>query len=461
MAVQANDGIAFGLPFIPGLSVPPLFDIGAHRPAQENVTMKLITTTAIAIVAAIPAASATAQMYGGTAPPQQPAQTAVQPAQAAAPASAQPKISISKGESKAFVELQKAVNANDVANIPAKLAAAQAVATTKEDHYAIGQLQLKAALAAKDNNAAANAVDAIAGSGFLDGARTAELYDALGVNFYNAKDFARASSLFERAAAADPRNPEPLKLLAEARNASGQGAQGAIALQKALQLSAAAGQKPGEDLYKRALGMAYDAKSPSAIELGREWVAAYPGPDSWTNSIAIYRNMMHPDVGGTLDLLRLMRAAGALTRPGDYALYATAAADQGNFAEAQSVIDEGIAAKRVEPASAQFRDIVSGLKAKPKATGADLAAATKMAPTAKSLIGIGDRYYGLGEYAKAVEVYRQAIAKGGDANLANLHIGMALARAGDKAGAAAALNSVTGPQSEIAKFWLIYVQRQA
>jgi tetratricopeptide (TPR) repeat protein len=419
--------------------------------------MKLITTSAIALVAAVSATPAVAQYGPATVQPQGPSQ----PAQAQAQAGAQAKITISKGESKAFTELQKAVNANDVATIPAKLAAAQAAATTKEDHYAIGQLQLKAALAAKDLNGQAAAVDAIAGSGFLDGARTAELYDALGVSFYNAKDYARASALFERAATADPRNPEPLKLLAEARNASGQGAQGAVALQKALQLSAVAGQKPGEDLYKRAVGMAYDARSPSAVELGREWVAAYPNADSWTNAIAIYRNMMHPEVGGTLDLLRLMRAAGALTRPGDYALYATAAADQGNFAEAQSVIDQGIAAKVVSPSNAQFRDIVAGLKAKPKATDADLAAAIKTAPAAKSLIGIGDRYYGLGEYAKAVDAYRQAIAKGGDANIANLHIGMALARAGDKAGATAALNSVTGTQSDIAKFWLIYVQRQA
>ena len=36
---------------------------------------------------------------------------------------------------KAIVELQTAVNANDFANIPAKVAAAQAVATTKEDRY--------------------------------------------------------------------------------------------------------------------------------------------------------------------------------------------------------------------------------------------------------------------------------------------------------------------------------------
>ena len=280
------------------------------------------------------------------------------------------------------------------------------------------------------------------------------------MNFYNAKDYARAAQLFQRSAGLNPRSAEPLKLLAEAQNAQGQRAEAAATLSKALQLSAAAGQKPGEDLYKRAVGMAYEAKSPIAVELGRQWVAAYPNAESWKNSIAIYRNMNQLGVGPTLDLLRLMRAAGALTSAGDYSLYATAAAEQGNFAEAQSVIDQGIAAKVVNPSSPNFRDIVNGLKAKPKATEADLVAAAATAPAGSTLIGIGDRMYGLGQYAKAVEIYKQAIAKGADKNLANLHIGMALARAGDKAGATAALNSVTGAHAEIAKYWLIYVQRQ-
>ena len=34
----------------------------------------------------------------------------------------------------------------------------------------------------------------------------------------------------------------------------------------------------------------------------------------------------------------------------------------------------------------------------------------------------------------------------------------ALARAGDKAGATAALSAVSGSRSDLAKFWLVYVQ---
>jgi len=133
-----------------------------------------------------------------------------------------------------------------------------------------------------------------------------------------------------------------------------------------------------------------------------------------------------------------------------------------NYNEAQAVIDQGIAAKVVDPTNPMFRDTVVGLKSKPKATAADLEAAAKSAVNGMALLRIGDRYYGMGNYAKAVELYRQSMGKAGvDANVANLHIGMALARSGDKAGASAALNAVTGPRAEIAKYWLLYLQTHA
>ena len=417
---------------------------------------KLALTTVLATIAGLSATSAAAQYTKQTAPA-----TTAQPAQPAKPgeAAAQPQIKISKEASKAIIDLQKSVNANDVANIPAKVAAAQAVAKTAEDRYAIGQMQLKAALAVKNDESAAAAVDYIAGSTFLPGARVAELYNAVGINFYNAKNYDRAAAMFEKGVAADTRGFESLKLLAEARNSQGRGAEAAQAMQKALTIAAASGQKPAEDVYKRAVSLAYNAKSPLAVDLSREWVAAYPNAESWTNAIAIYRNMMRPEIEGTLDLLRLVRAAGALKSPGDFAVYAQSAANQGNFGEAQSVIDEGIAAKIIDPSSARFRETVSGLKGKPKASPADLEASAKIAKTSTAMIAVGNRFYGIGNYARSAELYRSALGAGGDAGLANLHLGMALAGAGDKAGATAALSAVTGEYAGIAKYWLLWVRQ--
>jgi tetratricopeptide (TPR) repeat protein len=421
--------------------------------------MKLITTTAIALVAVISATPAAAQ-YGATA--QQQSMPQLPQGQKAAPQAAQPQVKPSAKALKAIVDLQNTVNKNDFANVPAKVAAAQAVASTKEDRYLIGELQLKAALAAKDNAAIAAGIDVVANSGYLGAKAVGDLYTSLGSTFYNNKQYPQAQAAYQKALALDPSNADAPALLGEAYFAQGNKAEAAAAFHRAIQAKLAAGQKPDENLLKRATVVAYEGESPLAVELGRQWAGSYPSPDSWRNSIAIYRNLSHPDVEGTLDLLRLMQATGAMTTPGDYGLFARAAAEQNNFNEAQAVIDAGIAAKLVDPASSEFRDVVQGLKSKPKATAADLAIATKTAQSGMALLRIGDRYYAMGNYAKAVELYRMSMGKTGvDADVANLHIGMALARAGDKAGATTALNAVKGPRADIAKFWLTYVNQRA
>jgi tetratricopeptide (TPR) repeat protein len=417
--------------------------------------MKLITTTAIALVAAAVATPAAAQ-YGA---PAQQQQTIPQASAQTKPAQVQ--IKPSGKALKAIVDLQDTVKKNDFANVPAKVAAAQAVASTKEDRYLIGKLQLDAALAQKDNSALAAAIDTIAGSGYLDSSKVAGLYKDLGATYYNNQQYAQAQAAYQKALAADPSNVEVPALIGESLFAQGQKAEAAAAFRRAIQARVAAGQKPDENLLKRATIIAYDAGSPIAAELGQQWVTSYPSPESWRNSIAIYRNLNHPDVEGTLDLLRLMQATSALTVPSDYSLFMRASAEQSNYNEAQAVLDAGIAAKVVNPSDPEFRDIIAGLKTKNKATVADLETAEKTAQNPSAYMRIGDWYYAMGRYAKAAELYRKAIGKPGvDSNIANLHLGMALARAGDKPGATAALNAVSGSRADIAKFWLAYVNQR-
>jgi tetratricopeptide (TPR) repeat protein len=439
--------------------------------------MKLISTTALALGAMIAASPVAAQGYGsrGNVPSQVPtsdgsrggfgnrgAAPVDEPSQPApAKVQGQKGISPSPKALKAIVDLQTAVNNKDFANLPAKVAAAQAVATTKEDHYLIGELQLKGSLASGDNAGLRSAIDTIAASGYVSAPEVAQLYLSLGGTYYNNKQFDNAASAFQQGLAIDPNNADMVLDLAEARVAQGQIAQAVSLFQQAIQKQATAGQKPEEALFKRAFSVAYDARLPLAAELGREWAAAYPSADSWRDSIAAYRNLNQTDIEGTLDLLRLMEVTNSLQRPADYQLFVTAAAKIGNYNEAQKALDEGIASKVVDPASTDFRDIVSGLKVKPKATAADLAVAATTAKSSETLLHIGDRYYAMGDYAKAAELDRSAMAKpGADTAEANLHLGMALARAGDKAGAAAALQQVTGAHAAIAKFWLTYLEQR-
>jgi tetratricopeptide (TPR) repeat protein len=281
--------------------------------------MKLITTTALALVAVFAAAPAAAQY--GTAAQQQLQQQQLNQGQTtpqSPPAkSAQVTIKPSAKAQKALIDLQDTVKKNDFASVPAKVAAAQAVVSTKEDRYLLGKLQLDAAVAQKDNAGLAAAIDTIAGSGYLETSKVTGLYKDLGATFYNNKQYSQAQAAYQKALAADPRNVEIPALIGETLFAQGQKAEAAAAFQRAIQARVAAGQKPDENLLKRATIIAYDAGSPIASELGRQWVASYPSAESWRNSIAIYRNLNHPDVEGTLDLLRLMQATNSLSVPSD------------------------------------------------------------------------------------------------------------------------------------------------
>ncbi|MGI8612127.1 MAG: tetratricopeptide repeat protein [Sphingomicrobium sp.] len=415
------------------------------------------TIVALALAtAAIGVAPASAQ-YGAP-PPQQQQQQIQPPAPTQAP---QRTPNISRRASKALTELQDAVNASDVATITAKLAAAQAAAQSSDEKYFVAQLQLKAAAAAKNQAAMAAAVEAMLASGGVEQSNRGPLYVELGNIHLQAKQHAQAAAALERAIGLNSNNAEALALLGETRNAQGRSNEAVALLQRALKAKLAGGQKPDESWYKRAIAIAYQAQMPSSMELSRQWVAAYPSPASWRDALRIYRKVGKPDEATTLDTLRLARAAGALEGDGDFHVYAFAASNTAAVGEARAVIDEAIAAKHIDPAKPLFKDIIATLRADRSMSREALPELAKNAladPAARLAVRTADALYGYGEYAKAAELYRATLTKtGADSSLVNLHLGMALARAGDKAGATAALNAVTGPRAELAKYWLMYV----
>ena len=413
--------------------------------------MKLITSTAIALAAAaLP--TPTAAQYSTPSPQQQ--QPAVQ--------QAAPSVKPSAKAAKAIIDLQTTVNNKDWANVPAKVAAAQAVATSKEDRYLIARMQLSAAIGNNDASAMSAALDGISASGELDPATVAKLYSGLGVTLMNSKQYPQAIAAYQKAVSLNPADGDLTYSLGQALYEAGQKAAAATTLEKYIQAQTTGGHKAREDVYRLAVQAAFDARSPAANEVAREWLTAYPSADSWRNSITIYRALNNPDTESTLDLMRLLQVTNALQSPRDYAAFIQDAAEQNNYNEAQAVLDAGIAAKKIDPSTGDFKELASVVRSKPNISAAELDAATKTASTGMALLHIGDRYYASGNYAKAVELYRMAQGKSDvDPNLAKLHIGMALARAGDKAGATAALNGVTGARADVAKFWLTYVNQRA
>lgn len=384
----------------------------------------------------------------------------------AQPAQAERKFNFSKGALKALQELEAAVKANDRASIPGKVAAAKAAAQTSDDRLMTAQLELKAAAAVDDKAAMAAALDAMIANSGLPAAQTVDMQLNLAKLRYNLKEHDRAAVALDQLLAAQPGNTDALLLLAETRKAQGRAADAVAALQRAILTRTSAGQKADEGWYKRAIAFAYEAKLPSAVALGRDWVAAYPSAQSWGDALRIYRNVMKPDEPTMLDTLRLARATNSLSGDNEFHGYAYTAMDAYALHEAKSVIEEGVAANKIDRNKPLIKEIDAAIASKmANVTREGLTASAKEAliePNARFALRMADAHYGLGDHAKAAELYRAALTKtGADANLINLRLGMTLARAGDKAGATAALQAVTGPRAELAKFWLLYLSTSA
>ncbi|NUS99913.1 MAG: tetratricopeptide repeat protein [Sphingomonas sp.] len=437
---------------------------------KSTIKMLGIAFAASTALATATAAEAQREGYGSTAPQQTPRGEQQQKQEKAPKGSAtvtigNQKIKISAAFAKAYQELVTAVDGNDVANIPAKVAAANAAAQTKEERYLASQAQLKAAVATKNDAQIGTALESLIASGMLDQAQQANAWLNLGKTRYNQKQFPAAIAAFEQVQKLEPGNTEIIPLLAQARSVGGNPNEAVATIRQAIAQQSANGGKAPEDMYKRAISLAYKNKLAVTPELSRQWAVAYPTPANWSDAIRIYRNLSNTDEAATLDLYRLTRAAKAMKDDGDYDRYAYLALSKGYPGEAKLVLEEGVAAGVVDVSKTPFKEEMAQAKAKSAGEAATLdAAATRglSAPTAKAAVTNGDLLYGYGQFAKAADLYRAALKKpGADAGLINLHLGMALARAGDKAGATAALSAVTGPRAEIAKYWLAFLQSQA
>jgi tetratricopeptide (TPR) repeat protein len=362
--------------------------------------MKLITTTALALVAALAAAPATAQTPS-------------------APAQQQVKITPSKPALKAISDLNDAVTKSDFASVPAKVAAAQAVATTKDDRYLIGQLQLKAALAEKNDAATAAAIDTLASSGYLEPSKTSQLYLGLGGTFFNNKQYPQAAAAYQKALALDPNNTEAGSLLGESLFAQGQKAEAAAAFQRAIQVRVAAGQKPEEGLVKRAVAVAYDAKSPAAIELpavgirlSQRWQLERRDRDLHQPQPSGRRGHARPP--------RLMQVTGALNNGGEYAQHA-ARRPSSTISTRRRLLDAGVVAKPIDPSkpSTAISTVSKPSPSdggRPRRSDQDRTERHGAAADRRSLLRDGN-------YAKAIELYKMSMGKPGvDAAIANPHI---------------------------------------
>jgi len=363
--------------------------------------------------------------------------------------------------------LQKAMQAKDYPTAKAALPAAQAAATTPDDKYQVAIMTLILAQSTNDTAAEAPAADAVIASGKAPPEQLGQILDMRGRIAYNANDLATADASFTKVIQLQPQNGDAIVLLAQVKTREGKTGDALPLVDQAIQAKKAAGQPVDEDLYRRALSIAYDGKmSPQVVKYGQELVDAYPRADIWRVALQTYRDTNRLDPQTDLDTLRLMRVSNSLAGERDYYEYANSALNKGFPGEAKAVIDQGMTSNMVDNKALATSKALAEVKqvagSKIAADKADLPASEKRARASadgKQALLIGDAYLGYGEFAKAADLYKVALQKGADANLANLHLGEALAQSNDKAGAAQAFALVQGPAQPLAQYWTIWANK--
>ena len=391
---------------------------------------------------------------------------AAQPVQPAAVHSPGRTLNLGREEHLALQALQIAAAGPDRAAQDAALSAARAAVRSADARYGFAYYQLQIGLARQDVQMQGQAVDMLIDSNMVLPAEMLPLLANQAMRAYTANEYQRTDRILGRMVELQPNNAVVLADYAQFKSRIRENSQAVALMQRALAAQEATGQRAPESWYRRALAMSFDNRlGPQTGAFGRALITAYPSASNWRDALLSYRTLAQGDAALGLDVLRLMRVNRALTGERDYLELVQALTQAELPGEAKEVLDEGVSRGMLDPTEAVVRQQLTALGRRATQARSGLARARTQAlagSTGAAALAAGDAHLGLGEYGPAVELYQAALQKGGqDVNLINSRLGMALALAGRRAEAEAALRAVVGPRAELAQYWLVWLARPA
>lgn len=377
---------------------------------------------------------------------------------------------LSKEERAVLLPIQTAITAKDWAAAAAALPAADAAVQSADARHFLEQFRFDIGRNTKNVAMQSQALDALLANGKVPADMLPSYYRAQAVLANDAGNKAKAEASFAKVVELTPNDPEALINLAQVKSELKKPAEAVALITRAIDVKRAAGQPVSESWYKVALKLAFDGRQNPTLrdasqKLSRDLVTAYPTRENWRDSVLIFRDTNNLDPAADLDVLRFMRASGSLAGERDWYDLVDGLYKAGNYAEAKAVLDDGIAKKMVDPKRAAFAELIRLVNARMSGDRASLPgeeSKAMAAATGASALKIGDAFYGYGEHAKAIALYRAALTKGGvDANLVNTRLAMALLASGDRAGAETTFRALTGPRQNLGAFWLAWLARPA
>lgn len=382
----------------------------------------------------------------------------------------QPKIKLTPAVQNNLAAAQTAIKANDLATAQAKLDAAKPGIATDQDRFYVGQIEYQLGKAKNDQTTQNEGIDLMVQSNQAPASLLRQLLTVQAQNAYTAKNYPLAQQKLLAAQQAGADDPAIVPMLVESMRNSGETLKALQTLNTAIDANLAAGKPVPNEWFQRGLTIGYTAKpnpadAPAIADatstITEKWVAAYPTKANWHDALATYSSQYKVPTDVQVDMFRLQRAAGVLSGDTDYREYA----DDVYLRypnEAVTVLKEGSDKGVVNLTAKNDAAEVYGIaKAKVAADKASLPAGEKSARVAangKAALSMGDAYAGYGDYAKAAELYKVAIDKGGiDVPTATLRMGWVQAMGGNAAAAKQTFAQVTGIRKPLAQFWIVHL----
>lgn len=376
-------------------------------------------------------------------------------------------LALSPRETDALSALGVAVRGGIRGRQDAALATARNAVGSRDGRHVLALYQLELGGLRNDNSLRAPALDELIASELTRPAKLAGYLAARGSIAFQLRDFETASRHWTRLLEMSPNDPDVLANLAQVRQAQNDPQGAADLLARAIAARTAAGGPISEIWYRQRMSLANQAALlRPAIAAGRALVGAYPSPRNWREALVVYRQLAAPRDGLEIDLLRLMRFIGALSRGAEYQRMAQLLNRAAAAVEAKAVLDEGVARGLLIARESPTREIIAEVDRTIPRDRVRVEAMQRQRPAA-NMLALANALAGSGRHAEAIPLYRAAL-DGADADAAevNVRLGMVLLLAGQRPQAEAAFRLAAedeaalaqpGRYADLAQFWLAWL----
>jgi hypothetical protein len=334
-----------------------------------------------------------------------------------------------------------------------------------DDRFVAGQLAIQLGGKITDTGLQEKGIIASLDSG-RTGAEQLPAFNFFAGNFaYGAERWADAAKWFQAAYDLGYRanNIEPL--LAESFFKRNMFSEGLVKWDEILNNANASPTKAPESWYRLARDRALASKDKNLYTTwAAKWAAAYPSGDSWGDAVAAYRSASQSDAVQNLEVLRFMKATGALNTSRDYKEFAEEAQRKNLFGEVVAVLEEGKQKGIVSATNPLIKEVLEPAQREVSGDRASLPAqpsGVRGSGSSSVMMNFADVWLGYKGYDKAVAFYEAGLAKpGADMNRGYMGIGTAQAFAGDLAAAKQAFAKVSGTRSPLASMWQTWIDQQ-